>query len=107
MQHYCPACDRAIEALSAQCPFCAADFNAPNGWRPGPKVKRDHTWSWIAAGAVFAPFVAFIASFAVLCIVECTVLPWFTLYVAPVVAVGLWAVLLVLYLRWRKSLASL
>jgi hypothetical protein len=70
------------------------------------QVASDRTGTWIAVGAFFAPFVAFISSFAVLCLVECTALPWFTFYLAPIVTVGLWILLLVLHLRWRRLRAA-
>jgi hypothetical protein len=103
---YCPNCSRALDAVAPQCPFCGADFTASGGWRPGPRVEHDLTWSWLAAGAVFAPFGACIATFFLLCLIECTVYPWFTLFVAPVVTVVVWVILFLKYLRWRKSNAA-
>jgi len=60
------------------------------------------SWSWLAAALVFSPIVAFFGTFFVLCAIECTALPWFTFYAAPVVLVALWIVSIAAYAYRRR-----
>jgi hypothetical protein len=86
MPHYCPQCDAEVGEHAEKCPRCPALFKWPGTFRPiyrnGPPA-RDVMWR---AAVVLTPFLAFLGTFAVLCVYECTALPWFTFYVGPVVA---------------------
>jgi hypothetical protein len=63
------------------------------------RVKRSKRWYLIWWAAM--PPVVFVAAFTVLCLKECTALPWVTFLVAPIASVALGILAAVLY--WWKS----
>ncbi len=65
----------------------------------GGIVKRSKRWYvvWWAA----MPTVVFVAAFTVLCLKECTAMPWLTFLIAPVVSIAIGILSAVVY--WLKS----
>jgi hypothetical protein len=61
---------------------------------------------WYIAWWVAMPAVVFAISFTVLCIEECTALPWLTFLLAPIASVLLGIVYAIFYWAWSASLPS-
>ncbi len=62
-------------------------------------IKKSRRWYivWWAA----MPTAVFVAGFTVLCLKECTAMPWLTFLIAPVASIGLGVLSAIVY--WVKS----
>jgi hypothetical protein len=70
----------------------------------GAIVRRSRLWYvvWWAA----MPTAVFVAAFTVLCLQECTAMPWLTFLIAPVISIGLGILSAVVYWVRASSLPS-
>ena len=72
MPYYCPNCDKEIEKDTTECPHCAADFTALNGWRPSatpPAPVAVVAEEPITAGAAVSRFLLRLVGAVVLVII--------------------------------------
>ena len=93
MPLYCPHCDAEVPVGALGYSRCPATFSKPGGWKPIERSAPVAKGGWYAVGALLAPFAAFFCTFAVLCLYECLVTPWLTLFLTPIVTLFFWLAL--------------
>ncbi|MES3004425.1 MAG: hypothetical protein V4787_27285 [Pseudomonadota bacterium] len=87
MPHYCPQCDAEVGAKAMHCSGCPAKFTWPSAYRPIFREKASAGRTLYRVVLFLTPFIAIFGTFAGLCVVECTALPWVGFVVGPIAAV--------------------
>jgi hypothetical protein len=87
MPHYCPQCDAEVGEHAARCSSCPAKFTFPSSFRPVHRAHAPAARTIYRLALFITPFAALFATFAGLCMIECTALPWFGFIIGPVAAI--------------------